>query len=367
MCIVAPFCLSQAFRLGGNRGDVIGKFASCVNIINAMADTAFDCGTVLSVNDVLHIHKYVVDFFAEEDPVFPGVKNENMLVSAVDRPLVGCPSNRKYPDIYSAIATLTFGLTKNHPFNDGNKRTAVIAMLAFLDMWKLQLTAEVSHDDLYRLMIDLTEDKLHTNDMVKRTLAHDTYYVSLSRKLNLPTPYKKFMSQVDSKRVARVENSDLSVFLLARWLRRWTRRKDFRDRSVTLRELRQILSKFEIRIEKEGGTQYGIYKKVPPPKKKWLSRLSSSFRSSDPPAYVKCFTLHAGGEKRSIGIDQIKKLRRSCSLQHYDYHVFYGDKTPPDYFLLEHARVLKKLALYDKGEIAGGGLRRRERGSRKFS
>lgn len=304
----------------------------------------FDCQKTLSINDVLGIHEYVVDFFADEDPVYPGVRSEDLLASAVQRPLVGCPSTPKYPDTYLAVATLTYGLTKNHPFMDGNKRTAVIAMLAFLDLWKLQFIANVDDTDLYHLMIALTENKIHfftKNYKKKIHINVDYYYLSARKTMRLPVNAETL------KKVLRqdyLEDMDLSVYLLARWLHRYTRRRDMRDRRVTLRELQQILKKFDAELNKVDGTTYEVIRTYEQRKRGWLG-----LRSWREQKQMTCYRLHVGGKNRLIGIDQIKGLRKACGLDVYDYHTFYGDRAPADYFLIEHAQVLKKLSRYDKG------------------
>jgi death-on-curing protein len=60
-----------------------------------------------------------------------GVRDEGLLESALSRPV-----NRAAYDAESDVATLAaayaFGLAKNHPFLDGNKRTAYVAMELFL-------------------------------------------------------------------------------------------------------------------------------------------------------------------------------------------------------------------------------------------
>ena len=59
-----------------------------------------------------------------------GVRDEGLLESALSR-----PANRAYDDGADAAilaAAYAFGLAKNHPFIDGNKRAAYVAMELFL-------------------------------------------------------------------------------------------------------------------------------------------------------------------------------------------------------------------------------------------
>lgn len=60
-----------------------------------------------------------------------GVRDPGLLQSALDRPrnrLAYEPGS----SIFGLAAALCVGITKNHPFNDGNKRTALLATRAFL-------------------------------------------------------------------------------------------------------------------------------------------------------------------------------------------------------------------------------------------
>lgn len=61
-----------------------------------------------------------------------GVRDENLLDSALARPqqlhAYGDPS----PDIADLAASLAYGLARNHPFIDGNKRTAAVACETFI-------------------------------------------------------------------------------------------------------------------------------------------------------------------------------------------------------------------------------------------
>ncbi|MGE3495048.1 MAG: type II toxin-antitoxin system death-on-curing family toxin [Gemmatimonadales bacterium] len=118
-----------------------------------------DC-TVLAVDDVLRIHDALVEDFQEtSDPISPsGVKSRPLLESAVDRPLTALGSERKYPTVEMGAAALLHALVHNHPFHNGNKRTALVAMLVFLDQNGLMLTA--AKDELFKLVLKLAQHKI---------------------------------------------------------------------------------------------------------------------------------------------------------------------------------------------------------------
>lgn len=66
-----------------------------------------------------------------------GPCKENLLHSALDRPRNLFTYDE--PSLFDLAAAYGFGLTKNHPFCDANKRTALMAMQTFLDIngWEL--------------------------------------------------------------------------------------------------------------------------------------------------------------------------------------------------------------------------------------
>ncbi len=61
-----------------------------------------------------------------------GIRDENMLMSALAKPQQLWCYGSPPPDTCALAAAYAFGLAKNHPFLDGNKRTAAIACETFL-------------------------------------------------------------------------------------------------------------------------------------------------------------------------------------------------------------------------------------------
>jgi death-on-curing protein len=62
------------------------------------------------------------------------LRDRGLLESAVARPQASAFGADAYPDLASKAAALLHSLVLNHPFVDGNKRTAVLATLVFLDL-----------------------------------------------------------------------------------------------------------------------------------------------------------------------------------------------------------------------------------------
>jgi death-on-curing protein len=60
-----------------------------------------------------------------------GLRDPGLLESALDRPR-NLIAHKPRSSLFELAATLCVGIAKNHPFNDGNKRTALLVTRAFL-------------------------------------------------------------------------------------------------------------------------------------------------------------------------------------------------------------------------------------------
>ena len=91
-----------------------------------------------------------------------GVRDEGLLESALSRPRNKFSYDSE-SDIFDLAAAYGFGLAKNHPFNDGNKRVAFLSVGLFLVINGYRLVADPM--DAIQTMLDLaagqlTEDSL---------------------------------------------------------------------------------------------------------------------------------------------------------------------------------------------------------------
>ena len=84
-----------------------------------------------------------------------GVRDEGMLDSALARPQQRHAYGDPPPDLAELAAALAFGLARNHPFVDGNKRTAAVACETFILLNDAAL--EASDDELYPRYLGLAE------------------------------------------------------------------------------------------------------------------------------------------------------------------------------------------------------------------
>ena len=82
-----------------------------------------------------------------------GVRDEKLLESALARPQQVHAYSDPAPDFADLAASLAFGLARNHPFVDGNKRTAHVCYRVFLALNDVEL--EASAEEKYAAMIGL--------------------------------------------------------------------------------------------------------------------------------------------------------------------------------------------------------------------
>ncbi len=84
----------------------------------------------LDVDYVLEIHAGQI----AEHGGSEGVRDMGVLESAVAQPMAQFGGQFLNHDLFEMAAALHFSLVLNHPFVDGNKRTALLATLTFLDI-----------------------------------------------------------------------------------------------------------------------------------------------------------------------------------------------------------------------------------------
>ena len=87
-----------------------------------------------------------------------GVRDDNLLNSALAPAEQAHACGDPPPDLADLAASLAFGLARNHPFIDGNKRTAHVCYRVFLALNGADLDA--SDEDKYVTMIALAEGSL---------------------------------------------------------------------------------------------------------------------------------------------------------------------------------------------------------------
>ena len=83
-----------------------------------------------------------------------GVRDRDLLSSALTMPSASFEGEYLHSDLFEQAAAYAFHICQNHPFIDGNKRTALAIALVFLSLNGIEL--EDPKEDLYRLMMNVS-------------------------------------------------------------------------------------------------------------------------------------------------------------------------------------------------------------------
>jgi death-on-curing protein len=83
-----------------------------------------------------------------------GVRDGELLSSALAMPRASFEGKYLHNDLYDQAAAYAFHICQNHPFIDGNKRTALATALVFLSLNGIDL--DDPHEDLYKLMMNVS-------------------------------------------------------------------------------------------------------------------------------------------------------------------------------------------------------------------
>lgn len=104
----------------------------------------------------------------------PGLRDEELLKSALARPHNLLAYSEQLPDFAQLAASYAHGIARNHPFIDGNKRTALIAARTFLLVNGRDL--EASQEDKYLIFMSLAEGVISEQqlaDWIRQNLKTD--------------------------------------------------------------------------------------------------------------------------------------------------------------------------------------------------
>jgi death-on-curing protein len=115
--------------------------------------TPDDC-VHLSIDIVREIHAEAIKQFGGLN----GVRDENLLASAVLTPQSSFAGKSPYADIVEIAAAYLFYICKNHPFLDGNKRTAMTAAIVFLRLNGMEPLPDSAEWE--KLMLDVAASKI---------------------------------------------------------------------------------------------------------------------------------------------------------------------------------------------------------------
>ena len=114
-----------------------------------------------TIQDIYELHNQLEEAFV----LSSGVRDENLLASAVNTPFQTFMGNELYPSIYDKAAQLCYGIANNHPFTDGNKRTALHSMYVYLIINGYDITA--TQQDVENLIINVAAGNMTNTELAE--------------------------------------------------------------------------------------------------------------------------------------------------------------------------------------------------------
>ena len=134
-----------------------------------MRATPDDC-VHLGIDIVREIHAEVIKQFGGAN----GLRDENLLTSAVLTPQSRFGGKSPYADLVEIAAAYLFYICKNHPFVDGNKRTAMMAAIVFLRLNGIEPLPDSAKWERLMLVVAASEVDRDETTRRLRKLRHRT-------------------------------------------------------------------------------------------------------------------------------------------------------------------------------------------------
>ncbi len=98
----------------------------------------------------------------------PGLRDEILLESAVAAPQATMTGRPLISNPTEMAAAYLFYLCRNHPFIDGNKRTALASCLVFLEANDLLASEKLATNDWERLILDVAASRIDRDQTTAR-------------------------------------------------------------------------------------------------------------------------------------------------------------------------------------------------------
>lgn len=270
------------------------------------AEDSYNTNETVGLLDVLRALFLIADFFYGQGYGIAGVgpRDANLLHSAVYRQFVSYGGKDKWSSPYERCATLVFGLVKDHPFHDANKRTGLLVLLYFLN--KIGRMPTVKQSELEDFVVDIAEDKL-----------------------------KKYRRQRDLQK----KSVDPEILFIADYIRRNSRGRDGKYYELTYRELDNRLRQFGYCLSN--------------PHKNFIDvcRIEDKRRffgvGKSEQKLIKLAQIGFPSWKKTVGKGAIKTVREATDLttkKGVDSATFYHDVDPLNVLIAKYEKPLERLA-----------------------
>ncbi|MFC1652504.1 type II toxin-antitoxin system death-on-curing family toxin [Planctomycetota bacterium] len=257
----------------------------------------------LTEAEVIKIHyALVLDFSNSKDPIEPaGLRERSLLISAVFCPRTVSNDVLKYPTVEMSAAALLHSIIRYRPFHNGNKRTALVAMLVFLDENGFSPTFD--QDEAFKFILDVAQYRI-TNPQQEDNLG------------------------------------DREVLGAAQWLCEHCQSIEKGDHPISHRKLRRILTEYNCTISNPFLSRIEIVRETIEPGRFWRKKRITKLNSQ----------ITYDENDHEISENDIERIRKDLHLDDIhgiDNHAFYnkGSVQATD-FITHYRKALRRIAKY---------------------
>ena len=120
----------------------------------------------LNREQIIKLHEMLL----KETGGVSGIREISLLESAINSPFQTFDKVSLYPTLERKAARLGYGIVKNHPFLDGNKRTGLLAMLTFLEINRIKL--DYTDEELIKIGLALADGTFSEKQLLTWTSLH---------------------------------------------------------------------------------------------------------------------------------------------------------------------------------------------------
>ena len=255
---------------------------------------------------MLRAHFLIADYFYSEGcGIFQvGPRDANLLHSAIYRQFVSFEGKDKWNTPYERCATLVFGLVKDHPFYDANKRTGLLVLLFFLN--KLGRIPTVRQKVLEDFVVNIAQDQFFK--------------------------YRRW-------KIFQRRSVDPEIFFIADYLRRNSRKRDSKYYPITYRELDNCLRRFNHCLANPHNNFIDVCRIEE-------KRKNLGFGEKEQ-KLIKLAQIGFPSWKKTVGKGAIKTVRTEVGLtpkKGFDSATFFHGINPLNTLIVEYEKPLERLA-----------------------
>ena len=234
-----------------------------------------------------------------------GLRSPNLLHSALLRQCVTFDGRIKWNTILEKCATLLYGLVKNHPFYDANKRTAFLSALYYLQQHNRTLC--IPYKEFENFTVNIADNKLIGIQQVKKLIKNN--------------------------------GQDGEVIYISKFIKKSTRKTDKRDYTVTYRELDKILKRFDCYLDNAKGNYIDVIK--------IMKQRKGFFGKKTIQKHQRVTQIGFPSMTRQVDKREIAKIRKATRLTHehgVDSQTFYKGLDTTAELIARYQAPLRRLA-----------------------